>query len=67
MQDGQVVYFDVQNGFLGPDHVAKQATEAEKKLQTSINDGERKGWDWDKDVALHKKQHAIMGSLTDYG
>ena len=24
-------------------------------------------WDWDKYVALHKEQHAIMESLTDYG
>ena len=24
----------------------------------------RKGWDWDKYIALHKEQHAIMESLT---
>ena len=24
-------------------------------------------WDWDKYVALHKEQHAIIKSLTDYG
>ena len=23
-------------------------------------------WDWDKDAALHKEQHAIIESLTDY-
>ena len=33
IQDGQAVFFDVHKCFLGPDHVARQATEAERKLQ----------------------------------
>ena len=66
-QDGQAVFFDIHKHFLGPYHVARQVTEAERKLQSSHYDGERKVWDWDKYVALHKEQHAIMESLTDYG
>ena len=61
------MFFDILKHFLGPDHVARQAIDAEGKLQNSHYDGERKSWDWDKYVALHKEQHAIMESLTDYG
>ena len=45
----------------------RQATEAEEKLKYSDYDGERKDWDLDKYVVLHKEHHAIMESLTDYG
>ena len=45
MQDGQAVFFSIHKQYLGPDHVAKQAAEAEIKLQASCSDGERKGWD----------------------
>ena len=67
MKDGQAVFFNVHKQFLGLDHVVRQAAEAEGKLQSSHNDGERKACDWDKYVLLHKEQHAIMESLTDYG
>ena len=67
MQDNQAVYFNAHKHPLGPDYMTRQTTEAERKLQTSCYDGERKGWDWDKYVALHKEQHVIMENLTDYG
>ena len=67
LQDGQSVFFNVHKCFICPDHVARQAADAERKLQTSDNDGEKKGWDMDKYVALHKEQHAIINSLTDHG
>ena len=66
-QDVQAVYCDIHKQFLGPYHVARQATDVEGKLKNSHYDDERKMWDWDKYVALHKKPHAIMESLTDYG
>ena len=37
-----------------------------QKQKTSHYDGERKMWDWDKYITLHKEQHSIMDSLTDY-
>ena len=37
-----------------------------QKEAANLNDDEKKGWDWDKYVVLHKEQHAIMESLTDY-
>ena len=47
--------------------VARQATEAERKLQNSHYDGKRNYWDWDKYVTHHNEQHVIMEHLTDYG
>ena len=61
------MFFDIHKHFLGPDHVARQAIDAEGKLQNSHYDGQRKAWDWDKYVVLHKEQHTIKESLTDYG
>ena len=66
-QDGQVVFINIHKHFLGSDHVIRQATDVEGKLQNFHYDDKRKTWDWDKYVALHKEQHAIMESLTDYG
>ena len=66
-QDSQAVFFNVHMHFLDTGHVARQATNAENMLQTSHYDGERKGCDWDKYVALHKEQHVIMESLTNDG
>ena len=67
MKDGWAVYFSIHNLFLSPNHVTRQATEAERKLQSSHYDSKRKKWDWDKYVALYKEQHTIMESLVDYG
>ena len=47
--------------------MARQATDAESKLQNSHNDSEKKSWDWDRYVTLHKKQHTIIKSLVDHG
>ena len=54
MEDCQAMFFDNHKHFLGPDHVAMKATDAERKLQTSHYDCERRGWDWDKYATLHK-------------
>ena len=56
-KDGRAVFFDIHKKFLDPDHVARQATDAEGKLQNSH----------DKYVILHKERHAIIESITDYG
>ena len=34
MQDGNTVYFNIHKQFLGPNHVVRQAVEAERNLQT---------------------------------
>ena len=47
--------------------MARQGAGTEGKLQNSHYDDERKTWDLDKYVSLHKEQHAIMESLTYYG
>ena len=45
IQDGQFVFFDIHKHFFGHDHVAMQAIEAERKLQSSHYDSEKKEWD----------------------
>ena len=67
MHDNQAVSFNIHKHFLSPDHVARQATEIDGKLQNSHYDDARKTWDEDKYIGLHKEQHAIMKSLKDYG
>ena len=61
------MFSDMYKQFVDPDHVARQTTEAEGKLQNSHYDGERETWDWDKYVTPHKEKHVIMKSLADYG
>ena len=60
------MYFDIHMQFLNTDNVARQVAVADLKLQTSHHDGEKKGWDWDKFVTLHK-DHSVMESLSDSG
>ena len=40
-QDDQEMFFDMYKWFLGLDHVARQATDAERKLQNSPYDGKK--------------------------
>ena len=47
--------------------MAGEATEAERKWKNSHYDSEKKVWDWDKYVAIHKEQHTIMYCLADHG
>ena len=61
------MFFDIHKQFCGPDHVDRQATDAERKLQNSQYDGEKKGWDWDKYVAIHKEEHTMIKSLVHNG
>ena len=61
------MFFDSHQQFFGPNRVAKQATEAERKLQDSQYDGENKGSNKDKYVALNKKQHTNMARPADPG
>ena len=37
-----------------------------KKVQSSHHDGEKNGWEWKRNMLLHKKQHTIMGSFFDH-
>ena len=47
--------------------MARQATDAEKKLQNSHYDRKKKSWDLDKYVAHQKEPHTIIESLVDHG
>ena len=42
MQDGHASFFNIHRQFLGPDHMAREAAEAVRKLQNYHYDGEKK-------------------------
>ena len=42
IQEGQEVFFDIHKQCFGPEHVTRQTTLAERKLQNSHYNGERK-------------------------
>ena len=65
--DGWAVVFNVHEQILNYNHMARQTADAKRKLKNCHYDGEKKGWDWDKHVTLHKEQHTIMESLADHG
>ena len=62
--NGWAAFFDINKQFLCIDCVARQAPEAEQKLQNSHYNGEKKGHGWDIYVALHKEQHIIMERIA---
>ena len=48
--DGCTVCYNVHKQFFGPEHMARKTKEAERNLQTSHYDDEKRGCDWDKYV-----------------
>ena len=43
------------------------ASEAEMGLQTTVYDGEKRAWNWEKYVAHHVKYHIDLGNLIEFG
>ena len=64
-QEGGVVFFDIHKNISCPWPFSSQAYKAEKKLQSSHYDGEKKRWDCNEYVTLHKEQNTIMEILAD--
>ena len=46
--------------------MVRHATGAERKLQVSQYEGEKKGRDWDKFDAIYNEHQIIMGNLVDH-
>ena len=66
MQDGQCFSMSISN-FLALSMWSGRPQSQNGKLQSYHYDDERKAWDWNKYITLHKEQHDIIESLTDYG
>ena len=67
-KDGRAAFFALFNHYLGPNNVDSLAHAAERKLQTTTYDGERKRWNFEKYVKVHHvDQHAILEQLQSDG
>jgi hypothetical protein len=53
--------------FLGPNNVGNMASDAETKLTSAIDNGEKKRFTWENYVRIHTEQHPVINELKDYG
>ena len=55
------------NHYLGPNNVDNMAPMAERKLETTAYQGEKKRWDFERYVRQHVDQHSVLQGLTEHG
>ena len=66
LKDG-ALFFKINKQFLDTDHLVRKIVVEERKLQKAHPDGEKKGWNWDNYVTLHREQQKINERLAKYG
>ena len=66
MKDSQETFYAICVRWLRPKYVITVATEAENVFQTSIYDGERKWWNWEKYISNHVKHHVALVNPKNY-
>lgn len=66
-RNGRMAYHDLYDHYLGPNNVNNMASTAEKKLDVTTYDGEKRGWNFEKYVRVHVDQHTILTNLTQHG
>jgi hypothetical protein len=66
-RNGRLAFENLFNHYLGPNNVDNMATTAEKRLATSMYDGEKKRWNFERFVRNQVEQHTILNGLKDYG
>ena len=66
-RDGRGAFHAIHSRWQGPNHVNATASEAEIALQTSMYDGEKRAWNWEKYVSCHVKYHIILPNLMECG
>ena len=66
-RDGRGAFLALRNHFLGPNNVDNMATTAEKKLSNATYTSEKRRWNFEKFVTLHKDQHIILEGLVEHG
>jgi hypothetical protein len=66
-RDGRQAYQRLFNHYLGPNNVDNLASAAEKRLETTTYQGEKKRWDFEKYVRVHVEQHSILEGLVEHG
>jgi hypothetical protein len=66
-RDGRGAHLALFNNFLGPNMVDNMASKAERILETTSYSGEKRRWNFEKYVSMHKEQHSILTELMDQG
>ena len=66
-RDGRKVFMGIWNHYLGVNNVDNMSSAAEAKLRNTFYRGEKRRWDFEKYVRVHKDQHTILEGLVEYG
>ena len=66
-REGRGAFYAIDSRWLSPNHVNATASEAEMALQTSMYDGEKRAWNWEKNVARYVNYHITLQILWNMG
>lgn len=66
-RDGRMAFMGLRDHYLGRNNIDNLSSRAEKKLQATTYTGEKRNWNFEKFVKVHKDQHAVLSSLTEHG
>ena len=66
-RDGRGAYLALWNHYLGPNNIDNAATTAERRLEATTYDGEKRRWNFERFVKTHKDQHTILDNLREHG
>lgn len=66
-QDGRRAFLALFNHYLGPNNVDNMASAAERKLETTAYNGEKKRWNFERYVRTQVDQHSILEGLVEHG
>lgn len=66
-RNGRLGFYGVFNHYLGPNNVDHMASKAERRLRDTAYHGEKRHWNFEKYVTVHKEQHHILHSLEEHG
>ena len=66
-RDGSMAYLNLNGHYLGVNNVDNMSTLAEAKLASTLYDGEKHHWNFEKYVKVHVNQHVILVGLVEHG
>lgn len=59
-RDGRKAFMGIWNHYLGVNNVDNMSSAAEAKLRNTFYRGEKRRWDFEKYVRVHKDLHTIL-------
>jgi len=64
-KDGRAAYMSLRNHYLGSSHQAKILTDAERIIDTTFYDGEKRGFTFERYCQMHKQAHVDLSDYKD--